>query len=164
MKQQKSIKIDNIENKTKETGLTPIQEKAINLLLGGNTITDVSNQLGIDRSTIYLWQGKENFQAYYNYLSAKIKFTTESCLIGMYTEAIQAIRDSLNQGNESTRLKAALWLIDNIKTHQIGETDPRIMIKTNCQKSVFEFEPLSTITDTTKYDKLLKENNLLPIR
>lgn len=141
-----------------ETGLSPIQERAINLLLSGATITSVAEKLNIDRSTIYQWQSKENFQAYYNELSQKIKFNTESELIGMYREALDALRESLNVTNDSVRLKAACWLIEKIHAIEPGETDVRKMILEKCTEEAYNFE-LKRINND-KLERLLKENNL----
>ncbi len=143
----------------KETGLTPLQEQAVVLLLSGNNVTAVSKTLKIDRSTIYHWQQKENFQAFYNNLQQQIKFETETGLMGMFDEAIQTIRSCLTSDNESVRLKAALWLIEEIKSKKIGETDPRVLIKGKCMEDSLGIDWGSHLNED-KYKRLLKENNL----
>lgn len=158
-KQQNYAKSNTMEVFNKETGLTPIQENAINLLLSGDTISSVAQKLKIDRSTIYQWQSKENFQAYYNYLNEKIKFTAESELIGLYNQAIQALKDSLNASNHSVRLRAACWLLEKIDSKPVGESDPRKMIEEKCSEEFPSFE-FKTINHE-KFKFLLEENNLI---
>ena len=159
MTQQKSTEINKIDAVNKATGLTPLQEQAIVLLLSGNNVSSVANQLSIDRGTIYQWQEKENFQAFYNSLQKKIKFETESGLMGMFNDAIQSVKNCLNSDNEQVRLKAAIWLIEEIKSKQIGQTDPRLMIKGKCTENSFNID-FGTHLNESEYQKLLKENNL----
>lgn len=159
MTQQKSTEINRIDTVNKATGLTPLQEQAIALLLSGNNVSSVANQLNIDRGTIYLWQEKENFQAFYNKLQKKIKFETESGLMGMYNDAIQSVKNCLNSDNEQVRLKAAVWLIEVIRSKQIGQTDPRILIKGRCTENSFDID-FGTHLNESEYQRLLKENNL----
>lgn len=159
-KEQKSTKIDIEEAINKKTGLSPIQEKAIFSLLSGSKISDVATQLSIDRSTIYLWQEKENFQAYYNYLKGKIKFITETNLIGLYNESLQVIKESLNSQNESMRIKSALWIVENILSQEKQETDPIKIIKAKCEKEAHNFDLINIFFDKNLYQSLLKDNNL----
>ncbi len=159
MTQQKSTEINKIDAVNKATGLTPLQEQAIVLLLSGNNVSSVANQLSIDRGTIYQWQEKENFQAFYNSLQKKIKFETESGLMGMYNDAIQSLKNSLNSDNEQVRLKASIWLIEEIKSKQIGQSDPRILIKGKCTENGFNID-FGTHLNESEYQRLLKENNL----
>lgn len=160
MKKQKSTKINKKEVINRNTGLSPIQEKAIFLLLSGIKISDVAEQLSVDRSTIYLWQEKENFQAYYNYLKEKIKFTTETNLIGFFNESLQVIKESLGSQNESIRLKSAFWIIQNILTQKKEETNVIKIIKEKCQKDLLKLEFATTYFDEDMYKTLLIENNL----
>jgi transposase-like protein len=49
-----------------ETGLTPLQEKAVSLIVNGKSYSDTAKELKIDRSTLYAWSNRINFQAYGN--------------------------------------------------------------------------------------------------
>ena len=140
------------------SGLSPIQEKTIILLLSGKSITDIAKELNVDRTTIYSWQEKETFQAYYSFLAKKIKIETEGNLFGMYHDAIQAVKDSLLSNNESIKLKSALWLIDKIEKLEIGETNPRKLIKSKCMDTTLVWDPGYLNED--KFLRMLKENNL----
>ena len=139
-------------------GLSPAQEKAIVLLLSGKSITDISRELNVDRTTIYLWQEKETFQAYYNFLAKKIKIETEGNLLGIYNDAIQVVKDSLHSDNESIKLKSALWLIDRIDNQEIGEPNPIELIKSKCMESTLDWNTESL--NEEKFSKMIQENNL----
>ena len=140
------------------SGLSPIQEKTIILLLSGKSITDIAKELNVDRTTIYSWQEKETFHAYYSFLAKKIKIETEGNLFGMYQNAIQAVKDSLQSDNESIKLKSALWLIDKIDKYEIGEIDPRMLIRSNCMESTLDWN--TEYLNEEKFSRMLKENNL----
>jgi len=156
---QKTTESDTIDTINQQTGLTPLQEQTVILLLSGKNISTVSNTLNIDRSTIYQWQQKENFQAFYNNLQQKIKFETESGIMGMYDEAIEAIRNCLTSNNDSVRLKAAVWLIEVIKSKDVGNTNPWSLIKQNCMQSNLDIDFGYSLNEN-KYRNRLKENNL----
>ncbi len=146
---------------SKTTGLTPQQEKAAVLLASGNTITETAKKLNVIRSTVYEWAEKANFKAYYNSLIKDIRERSENALFGMIDEAHKAIRESLKSKNESVKLKAALSIIDRVKTVEIGETDPIKLIKQQCTyHSSFNIDFGDTEFDERRFEKLMQENNL----
>ena len=49
-----------------ETGLSPLQEKAVGLIVNCKSYSDTAKELKIDRSTLYAWSNRINFQAYYS--------------------------------------------------------------------------------------------------
>lgn len=149
----------DIEVVNNETGLTPIQERAIILLVSGKNITDVSNELNIDRGTLYNWFDRIAVKAYYNRLCNEIKENIQNGLLGMYNEAIQAIGDSLKSDNETIKLKTAVWLIEQFKGLTIGETNPKQMIKNACMETTTDVDWGISLNES-KYKLLLKENGL----
>jgi hypothetical protein len=158
MNKQKTTKSNKKETINQQTGLTSTQEKSVVLLLSGKSITEVSQTLKIDRSTIYAWQKQSNFQAYFNATQERIQAELENGLMSLYEEAITTIKDCLSSDNESIKLKAALWLVEKIESKKIGETDPRTLIKNelvldNISSGFQNF-------DTRDYERILKENNL----
>jgi hypothetical protein len=152
--------ISDVEISNENTGLTPIQEKAISLLISGKNITDVSNEINIDRGTLYNWFQKPTVKAYYNMLCLEVKENVQNGLLGLYKEAIQTIESSLKSDNESVKLKAAFWLIERLEDKKIEETDPRIIIRKMCSSLSMEWD--LTTFDEVKYKNLCKENGLNP--
>lgn len=151
-----------MEKFNKITGLTPQQEKAVALLASGQTITETAKQLNIERSTLYQWGTKANFQAYFNTLVKEIQDNTENCLFGLLDEALKTLRDSLSSKNESVKLKAALSIIDRIKDVKVDETDPVQMLRKQCTHTVdlFEMEFTKDAFDTARFERLMLDNNL----
>jgi len=157
----KVSQISTISGVTDETGLTPIQQKAVMLLISGKNYTEVANELQIDRKTLYNWFEKISFQAYYNLQMSEIKATVSNGLLSTYSDAIQAIKDSLNSENEAVKLKAAFWLIEHFKEMTVGETNPVKMIKNVCTTNDLIFDiDFGANFNETKYKKLLSENGL----
>ena len=144
------------------TGLTPQQEKAVVLLASGNNVTDTAKQLKIERSTIYQWSERENFQAYYNMLCKEIQSNTKNCLFGLLDDAFNAIKESLNSENPNVRLKAALSVIDRTNIAEIGLADPIELIRRKCtEKTMWDVDcSMGEKFDEDRFDKLLHENNL----
>ncbi len=160
--QQKST-FSKVEQISPQTGLTPIQEKAAILLVSGKNVSDVSNELNIDRGTMYNWFEKINFQAYcYNRICAEVKETIKNGLFGLYDEALNAIKDSLKSENASIKLKTAFWLIKRIDLQDIGQTDPRKSIRAECMEELINVSDWGMRFNNEKYKDLCKENGLNP--
>ena len=153
--QQNSTNLELIDN----TGLTPLQQKAVALLISGKSITEVSNELQIYRGTLYNWFDKLTFKAYYNKQCNEVKNDTFNGLMGIYADSVKAIKDCINSKNEAIRLKTATWLIEQLSSVTIGETDPIEMIKKACIVNNWDIE-IGTSFDEYKYKLLLKENGL----
>jgi len=154
-KQQNSTNLELIDN----TGLTPLQQKAVGLLVSGKSITEVSNELKIDRGTLYNWIDKITFKAYFNKQCNEVKNDTFNGLMGLYNDSVKAIKDSINSSNQTLRFKAAIWLIEQLNNLSFDETDPIEMIKKECIVNNLDFD-FSTSFDENKYKLLLKENGL----
>ena len=58
-----------------------------------------------------------------------MKTSVSNGLIGLYSDAVQAISDSLQSKNEAIRLKSAIWLVKQSKELTFGDTDPKLMIE-----------------------------------
>lgn len=130
---RKSEKSENkiLQNTTisKETGLTPQQEYACIMLAGGYSITDVAEKVGVNRSTIYQWQSNLAFVCYFNRQSKAIKDEVKNGVMGLCQQAIETVRDILTNGNETTRLKAAVWIMEKAEAIQVGCTNVRDAIR-----------------------------------
>ena len=159
-KNQQNSTLSKVEGINSETGLTPLQEKAALLLVSGKNITEVSNELSIDRGTLYKWFEKIPFTAFYNKQCKEVKDNIENGLMGLYNDSIQAIKESIKSNNEMIKLKTAFWLIEKLSNQNIGETDPREIIKKQCTHSdyIVDLYKLNEV----EYMQLCKENNIIP--
>lgn len=144
----------------KTSGLTPIQEQAAIMLASGNTISEVSTKLNVNRSTLYFWLEKVTFQCYYNMQIQEIQNTIKNEIFSLYETAFNSLRECLTSMNEGTKLKAAQYIIDKIQQTSIGETSPEKIIREQCTtpfEEVWENEP---IFNKEQYNRLMKENGL----
>ena len=159
-KNQQNSTLSKVEGINSETGLTPLQEKAALLLVSGKNITEVTNEISIDRGTLYKWFDKIPFKAYYNKQCKEVKDNIENGLMGLYNDSIQAIKEGIKSNNEMIKLKTAFWLIEKLTSQIIGETDPKEIIKKKCTHNNFIVD-METLNEA-KYKQMCKENNLIP--
>ena len=114
------------------TGLTPQQEQAAIMLASGENLTAVARQLNLNRSTLYDWQENTAFQCFYNQQCQDHKEAVKNALFGLYGQAIDTLTDLLTNGNENTRLKASIWLLERVASVEVGDTRLREVLKKKC--------------------------------
>lgn len=127
----------NDKNKQKPTispltGLTPQQEQAAIMLASGKNLTAVARQLNLNRSTLYDWQDNTAFQCFYNQQCQDHKEAVKNALFGLYGQAIDTLTNLLSNGNENTRLKASMWLLERVASVEVGDTRLRDVLKRKC--------------------------------
>ena len=144
------------------TGLTPIQEQAALLLASGETITAVATKLEVNRCTLYEWQKLVTFQCYFNQQATDYRDSLRNGLFGLADEALKVIKGCLQSGNEITRLKTAIWLIERVKDVDTGETDVREVIKEKCThiQTPWDMEKPVSVFNENEYNKELKRLHL----
>lgn len=140
------------------TGLTPQQEQAAILLASGNNITAVARQLNLNRSTLYEWQENTAFQCFYNQQCQDHQQAVKNALFGLHSTAIDTLTDLLSNGNENTRLKAAMWLLERVANVEVGNTDLRQALKQKCSHPIVDFEAIEL--DEAEYKQALLQYGL----
>jgi hypothetical protein len=120
------------------TGLTPQQEQAATMLASGDNISTVARQLNLNRSTLYEWQENTAFKCFYNQQCHDHQQAVKNALFGLHSAAVDTLTDLLNNGNENTRLKAAMWLLERVASVEVGETKIRAALKAQCTHSTFD--------------------------
>lgn len=121
---------------SQQTGLTPIQEQAAILLASGETITAVAAKIGVNRGTIYDWQGIVTFQCFFNQQKHDYKEHLKNSLFGLTNDALTAVRNCLLSDNEPIKLKAATWLLERVAEQTAGVTDIRAALKAKHTKAM----------------------------
>jgi hypothetical protein len=151
------------EKFNKITGLTEQQEKAVQLLVEGQSFEDCAQTLGTDTATLYEWQAKPTFRAYSNRLKSDRKQHAGQFLDSLYNEALAAIRECLKSENQAVKLKTAMFLLEKMEGKEIGQTDARAMIREQCtSKASFDYDFAECEQfNENQYQRLCKENNLL---
>ena len=132
---------------SKETGLTPIQEKACILLASGCTVMEVAERLSLNRGTLYKWQNQTPFKCFFNKQCADIKGNMVRGLLGLADDAVKTIRESLNSANDAVRLKAAFWIVERVGCMEVGHTNVVEALKAESTHSFF------TEDMTSKFDE-----------
>lgn len=160
--------MDKIKQKSTEltlvTGLTPQQEQAAMLLASGESVTDVANVINVNRATIYLWQQKINFKCFYNQQCRIIQENIKNGLCGLYDEALQAIRNSLQSNNDLLRLKAAMYVISKVEMIDASQQNPEEEIRKLCThtETQMDWSDLQReVFDEKKYKEMMKDNGLM---
>lgn len=81
----------------------------------------------------------------------------------LYSDALEAVRSSLQSTNEVLRLKAAIYVIGKVEMIDVSRQDPEAEIKKLCTRTeepdwgvVTSYEVL----DKDMYNKMMKENGL----
>lgn len=147
----------NLQKSTvsKETGLTPIQEKACILLASGCTITDVAERLSLNRGTLYKWQMQTPFKCFFNKQCADVKYNLVSGMLGLANDAVGTIRECLSSTNDAVRLKAAFWIVEKIDSLEIGQTNVVLALKEECTHNNFWSDDMGVTLDEKEFKQKL---------
>ena len=108
-----------------DTGLTALQEKCAFLLAAGTRITDVAQQLGTSRGTLYRWLQQPAFLCYFNQSKKEVQQFVEGRLLSLHLKALEGIEASLDSHREDIRLKASTWVIEKVSQIPVGACDIR---------------------------------------
>lgn len=152
---------NNVQKSTvsAETGLTPIQEQACIMLASGESITTVADKLSVNRGTLYKWQDDESFECFFNQQRQDYKNDVRNGLLGLHRRAINAVSELLDTGNDNTRLKLAMWILDKVENMGIGATRIRSVLKDRCAY----YDDLQPRMSDTEYQRLLNEYGLADV-
>ena len=114
--------MEQMEIEAEELKLTSQQQKALELLSTGKTITEVASSLDLNRTTIWRWTKNPEFQASLNTLIAEARVEVQQSLIALQEKAIETLKDCLSSSNDMVRLKTALSVLDKASAIKKGPT------------------------------------------
>jgi len=125
------------------------QQRAIELLITGTSVTDTAKSVGVDPRTLRRWQVDPHFQAEFNRQRLNIHESAQLRLHGMTHKAIDVMAKALNDGN----LRAAIELlkivgVGNIAAKIDTETDPEQLVRRQAEKMAVEAytaEPFASV-------------------
>lgn len=132
-----------------QTGLTPTQEQGAVLMASGETVTAVADKLNVNRGTIYKWFANVAFQCFYNRQCQDVKDEVKNGVLGLCGDAVSTLRTLIRDGNESTRLKACIWILERASQTTTGETDIREALKAQATHQT----DITQLWDAPKLDK-----------
>lgn len=110
-------------------GLSPQQEHAAELPITGLSVLEVADALGIHRTTLWHWRKLETFQAYSNTLRIEVQTRATDGVGALHQKALATVERMLENANDGVALRAATLVLDKIQQRQLGETDPRRIIR-----------------------------------
>lgn len=99
------------------------KEKAIAMIISGESITDVAKLVGVYRSTIYDWLKDDEFKAELDKRRQEIIVQGNNIILnelGLYIKELKKI--ALKGSSEKSRIDASTYLVDRI----LGKTTTKI--------------------------------------
>lgn len=87
---------NNEQGMTKQNGterLTPAQAQAVSLLAAGRGPTEVAEELGVSRTTLWEWQHRPDFEAAYNRERAEVLEALRDGLRGAQLAAVRVLHE-----------------------------------------------------------------------
>ena len=85
-------------------GITPKQQVAIGLMLGGSSLADTARRAGISRGTLYQWRRSEKFIAALQSWQADMEQAARSRLLNFSGLGLKAIHSALESGDAKVAL------------------------------------------------------------
>jgi hypothetical protein len=114
-----------MENKNQTTTTTDDkEERALTLMLQGRKDTEVAEELGISRMTIYRWKRYDGrFLKELEDRRALLREQAEDNLLELSESAIETIKDALKDNDMKIRLQAAKLVLGMLKVGKGKEKD-----------------------------------------
>ena len=86
-----------------------LKEQAISALMSCSTIEAAADQVGVDKSTLYRWMDRDDFQREYKRARREALTRSIARLQKASTEAVQTLQEVMNDtdAKDSTRVRAA---------------------------------------------------------
>lgn len=94
------------QNETSQKKLTSKQERALDHLLAGETVTAAAKVAGVGRSTLHRWQAEDlAFQAAYNRRRRELQNAARARLLRLADQAMETVEGAVAGGDARTSLK-----------------------------------------------------------
>lgn len=142
----KGTSSNDMQQDTTEIGIPIKQQQALDLLLQGQSITAVSQQIDVDRSTLYRWQGSVDFEAERNRQLCEMRDAAQARLTRMAEKSFTVVEEAIDRGDEKTALAVlkGIGFLNGVPA-QIGSADPgRILQDREASEKKQAFDKLMT--------------------
>jgi hypothetical protein len=92
-------------SKTSKKPISPAQERVIEQLIGGASITSSAESTGVSRQTVHRWFRDDfEFQAQLNSARLNLRIESEDRLFALAAQAIGTVEDALRNGDATAGL------------------------------------------------------------
>lgn len=108
-----------------DEGLSPVQERALDALLGGKTVTEAAREVEVDRSTVHRWRNHPIFLAALNRRRAESREAADVTLDRIRAKALEGVERALDGDDPRTALAVlrGLGMLPGSR-RLIGSDDP----------------------------------------
>ncbi|MFZ1820348.1 MAG: phBC6A51 family helix-turn-helix protein [Acidimicrobiia bacterium] len=126
----KETSSNDMQHNPTDIELSPKQTQALDLLLVGNSVTSVAQELDVDRSTIYRWHTDAYFEAEKNRKMRELRDSAKSRLVQLADKAMAVIERALEDEDPKTALAILKGIgYMNGAISYIGPTDPEVILR-----------------------------------
>jgi transposase-like protein len=98
--------------RVEDSGLTVTQERVAVALAMGKPVAEISREVEVPSSTIYMWRQQAAFSTYYKRLQREVVREIRGQLAELRDTALDTLKEMLDGAGEQTRLKAACYILD----------------------------------------------------
>lgn len=102
----------HLTERIEDSGLTVTQERVAMGLAMGKPVAEISREVEVPSSTIYMWRQQVAFSTYYKRLQREVVREIRGQVSELKDLALQTLREMIKGGGEPSRLKAACYVLD----------------------------------------------------
>lgn len=102
----------HLTERIEDSGLTVTQERVAMGLAMGKPVAEISREVEVPSSTIYMWRQQAAFSTYYKRLQREVVREIRGQLAELRDTALDTLKEMLGGAGEQTRLKAACYILD----------------------------------------------------
>jgi transposase-like protein len=102
----------HLTERIEDSGLTVTQERVAMGLAMGKPVAEISREVEVPSSTIYMWRQQPAFSTYYKRLQREVVREIRGQLAELRDTALDTLKEMLDSAGERTRLKAACYILD----------------------------------------------------
>lgn len=122
----------HLTERIEDSGLTVTQERVAMGLAMGKPVAEISREVEVPTSTIYMWRQQAAFSTYYKRLQREVVREIRGQLAELRDTALETLKEMLDGAGEQTRLKAACYILD----YMTGDQRENRRLKMKAQQAI----------------------------
>lgn len=122
----------HLTERIEDSGLTVTQERVAMGLAMGKPVAEISREVEVPTSTIYMWRQQAAFSTYYKRLQREVVREIRGQLAELRDTALETLKETLDGAGEQTRLKAACYILD----YMTGDQRENRRLKMKAQQAI----------------------------